>query len=128
MDAAAGDQLNAPQKKPTTFRLWLVWLVLSISCYGGFFAVMIMPPVYGFTMRGFVDTLLFNRIMPAIGMAALLAPIAGIFALILRVWRPLALSLIAFCAVSLIAYASYVDYQLDNRPPLGNGFEDVGRD
>lgn len=131
MDAVAGPSLTepqAPRKKPSSWRHWLLWIALSIASYWGFFLVMTMPPVYSFVMRGFVDIILFNSIMPNIGMFALVAPVLGLLALILRVWRPLALGLIAFCAASLFAYSAFVQYRLHNQPPLGTGFEHVGRD
>jgi hypothetical protein len=97
----------ATRGAPTRVWVWALWLVLSAASLSGFAAIAFASPLL-FHGADWAMLFLELRVMPMIGVAALVSPFVGLIALLLRKWRREILIVIAFCAIAQFAYFGFV--------------------
>ena len=128
----AAEVIAETKPAPTSRPMWGIWLVLSALTLGGFAAIAFLVPAYEWahvpvSPENFWIWRLRFEIMPTVGIAALVAPLAGLIFLLLRRWRPAVLTLMGVLAVAQFAYAGFEKYLQTADlpgPSLPEGMED----
>jgi hypothetical protein len=118
-------------RTPTPRWLWVAWLLLSGLAWGGIATIVFLVrssewTYVPFTEENFWILRLRFEIMPVVGTTALVAPLAGLIALLLRRWRRAALAVVGVVATLQFAYVGFEKYlqTVDlPGPSLPDGFE-----